>query len=70
LLLHFVYKGKTRGLTIWKNDNREVVFCSRKEPLMEEFGDVLDKGGFKEQVAIPYGEEGNLKLTFHFPSLL
>ena len=69
LLLHFVHKGKTRGLTIWKNDYGEVVFCSRKEPLMEEFGDILEKGGFKEQVAIPYGEEGNLKLTFHLSFL-
>ena len=64
LLLHFVHKGKTRGLIIWKNDDGEVVFCSRKEPLMEEFGDVLDKGGFKEQISIPYGEERNLKRTF------
>jgi len=64
LLLHFVHKGKTRGLTIWKNYNGEVVFCSRKEPLIDEFGDFLEKGGFKEQVSIPYGEEGNLKKTF------
>ncbi|MDH7477901.1 MAG: hypothetical protein QHH17_05925 [Candidatus Bathyarchaeota archaeon] len=68
LLLHFVHKGKTRGLTVWKNDD-EVVFCSRKEPLMEEFGDVLKKGGFREQVSIPYGEEGNLKVTFHLSRL-
>jgi len=64
LLLHFVHKGKTRGLTIWKNYNEEIVFCSRKEPLMDEFGDFLEKGGFKEQISIPYGEEGNLKKTF------
>jgi glucosamine 6-phosphate synthetase-like amidotransferase/phosphosugar isomerase protein len=69
-LLHFVHKGKTRGLTIWKNDDEEVVFCSRKEPLMETFGDMLSKGGFKEQVSISYGEDGNLKMSLVLPSLL
>lgn len=54
---------------MWNNYNGEVVFCSRKEPLMEEFGDVLDKGGFKEQASISYGEEGNLKRTFVLPIL-
>ncbi|MGQ9531128.1 MAG: class II glutamine amidotransferase [Candidatus Bathycorpusculaceae bacterium] len=70
LLLHFVHKGKTRGLTIWKNDDGEVVFYSRKEPLMEEFSDVLGEGKFKEQVSIPYGEEVDLKATVFLSSLL
>ncbi|MDI6690681.1 MAG: hypothetical protein QME50_02290 [Candidatus Bathyarchaeota archaeon] len=68
LLLHFVHKGKTRGLTIWKNDNDEVIFCSRKEPLTDTFDDILSKGKFEEQVSIPYGENGNLKMTFVLPS--
>ncbi|MBS7608335.1 MAG: hypothetical protein QXL77_01245 [Candidatus Bathyarchaeia archaeon] len=63
LLLHFVHKGKTRGLTIWKNYNEEIVFCSRKEPLMECFNEVLEKGGFKEHVFIPWGVEANLQMT-------
>ncbi|MEM3696899.1 MAG: hypothetical protein QXQ94_05260 [Candidatus Bathyarchaeia archaeon] len=70
LLLHFVHKGKTRGLTIWKNDDGEVVFCSRKEPLMEEFGDVLGEGEFRGQVSIQYGEEASLKMTIPLSSLL
>jgi glucosamine 6-phosphate synthetase-like amidotransferase/phosphosugar isomerase protein len=66
LLLHFIHKGKTRGLTIWKNNVGEIIFCSRKEPLMEEFKDILSEGEFKEHISIPYGEEGNLKTTLSF----
>ncbi|MEM3700745.1 MAG: hypothetical protein QXL57_07780 [Candidatus Bathyarchaeia archaeon] len=70
LLLHFVHKGKTRGLTVWNNNEGEVVFCSRKEPLMEEFGDVLGEGEFREEVFIHYGEEASLKMTVPLSSLL
>lgn len=65
-LLHLVHKGKTRGLTVWKNVKGEVVFCSRKEPLMEELSKMLKKDGFREHLSISYGEEGNLKTTFAF----
>ncbi|MGB9683814.1 MAG: class II glutamine amidotransferase [Candidatus Bathyarchaeales archaeon] len=65
-LLHLIHKGRTRGLTVWKNEKGEVVFCSRKEPLMEEFSEVLKKDGFREQLSISYGEEGNLKMSFAF----
>ncbi|MEM3596924.1 MAG: hypothetical protein QXJ53_02165 [Candidatus Bathyarchaeia archaeon] len=66
LLLHFIHKGKTRGLTIWQNHVGELVFCSRKEPLIEEFNDILDEGKFKEYASILYGEEGSLKTTLSF----
>ncbi|MBS7635901.1 hypothetical protein KEJ37_00910 [Candidatus Bathyarchaeota archaeon] len=66
VLLHLIHKGKTRGLTIWKNKRGEVIFCSRKEPLMETLGFFLDEGGFMEHFSIPYGEEGSLKATFTF----
>lgn len=62
--LHFIHKGKTRGLTIWTNMQNEVIFCSRKEPLLEVFGDTLAGGRFKERVTIPYRENVNLKLSF------
>ncbi|MGB9741513.1 MAG: class II glutamine amidotransferase [Candidatus Bathyarchaeia archaeon] len=70
LLLHFAHKGKTRGLTIWENDGGEIVFCSRKEPLMEGFGDILGKGEFKEHVSILYREEGNLKIALDLSRLM
>jgi glucosamine 6-phosphate synthetase-like amidotransferase/phosphosugar isomerase protein len=66
LFLHFVHKGKTRGLHVWKNKNGEIIFCSRKEPLAENFGHMLNSGGFRECVSIPYGEEGSFKATFVF----
>ncbi|MGB9676382.1 MAG: class II glutamine amidotransferase [Candidatus Bathyarchaeales archaeon] len=66
LLLHFIHKGKTRGLAIWRNSVGEIVFCSRKEPLVGEFNDIICEGRFEEYASIPYGEEGNLKITFPF----
>jgi glucosamine 6-phosphate synthetase-like amidotransferase/phosphosugar isomerase protein len=62
--LHLIHKGKTRGLTVWTNEQSEIVFCSRKEPLMESFGSTLIDGGFTEKVSILWGEEKNLKLSF------
>jgi glucosamine 6-phosphate synthetase-like amidotransferase/phosphosugar isomerase protein len=64
MLLHFLHKGKTRGLTIWKNYRGEVIFCSRKEPIKEELGSMLEEGSFAEHVSIPYNEERSLKTTF------
>jgi len=66
LILHFLHKGKTRGLTIWKSPKGEVIFCSRKEPLIEELGFILDEGNFTEQVSIAYGEERSFKTTLKF----
>ena len=62
--LHFIHKGKTRGLTVWTNERNEVIFCSRKEPLMEEFNKILAKGKFKEKISIPYREDAGLKLSY------
>jgi glucosamine 6-phosphate synthetase-like amidotransferase/phosphosugar isomerase protein len=62
--LHLIHKGKTRGLTVWTNEQGEIVFCSRKEPLMESFGKILIDGGFTEKASIPWGEEKDLKLSF------
>jgi len=62
--LHFIHKGKTRGLTIWTNTQDEVIFCSRKEPLIEVFGEILAQGKFTEKVTIPYNEDVSLKLSF------
>lgn len=64
VFLHFIHKGKTRGLTIWTNEQNEVIFCSRKEPLMEEFGNILVQGEFREKVLIRYHEDMSLKLSF------
>jgi glucosamine 6-phosphate synthetase-like amidotransferase/phosphosugar isomerase protein len=65
VFLHFVHKGKTRGLRVWVNDKGEVVFCSRKEPLVEVFDDVLKKGKFKEKVSIGWQE--NVEMKFSVP---
>lgn len=61
--IHLVHKGKTRGLTVWTNEKNELVFCSRKAPLIEEFNDVLTRGKFKEKIYIPYHEDIGLVLS-------
>jgi glucosamine 6-phosphate synthetase-like amidotransferase/phosphosugar isomerase protein len=66
VLLYLMHKGKTRGLHVWKNENEEVIFCSRKEPLVEHFSHVLSQRHFKEYVSIPYGVERSYKETFIF----
>jgi len=66
--LHLVHKGKTRGLTVWTNQQNEVIFCSRKEPLIEEFKKILVKGRFKEKISIPYREDVGLKLSYQLSS--
>ena len=62
--LHLIHKGKTRGLTIWTNGKKEVLFCSRKVPLLEEFGNILTKGEFREKISIPYREDVGLVLSY------
>jgi glucosamine 6-phosphate synthetase-like amidotransferase/phosphosugar isomerase protein len=66
--LHLIHKGKTRGLTVWTNERNEVIFCSRKEPLIEEFSKMLAKGKFKEKISIPYREDVGLKLSYQLSS--
>ncbi len=66
MLLHFLHKGKTRGLTIWRNEKGEVIFCSRKEPLIEVLGEMLNENDFTEHLSIPYGEERGFKTTLKF----
>lgn len=65
--LHFIHKGKTRGLTIWVNSSGETVFCSRKEPLLGVFGDLLTRGEFREKVSIAWCEDAGLKLSCCLP---
>jgi glutamine phosphoribosylpyrophosphate amidotransferase len=62
--LHLLHKGKTRGLTVWANDKKEVIFCTRKEVLTKELGNLLSRGGFKEKASIGYREEAGLILSY------
>jgi glucosamine 6-phosphate synthetase-like amidotransferase/phosphosugar isomerase protein len=62
--LHLINKKKTRGLVVWENSNGEVIFCSRKSPVAEEFGEIVAKGKFKEKAEILYHEDVGLVLSF------
>ncbi len=65
--LHLLHKGKTRGLTVWTNELNEVIFCSRKEVLTEEFWKLFPKGKFREKISIPCREEAGLVLSYSLP---
>jgi glucosamine 6-phosphate synthetase-like amidotransferase/phosphosugar isomerase protein len=62
--LHLIYKGQARGLTVWNNDKNEVIFCSRPEPIEEEFKELLAIGKFEKKVTINWKENAGLKLSF------
>ena len=62
--LHLIFKGKARGLKVWTNDKGEVIFCSRPEPVEEEFKALLAIGKFTEKVTINWKEDAGLKLSF------
>ncbi|MBS7632116.1 hypothetical protein KEJ15_00620 [Candidatus Bathyarchaeota archaeon] len=65
VILHLAHQGKTRGLTVWTNGKGEVVFCSRREPLEKEFGEMLRKNRFTEKIFIPYKKEEKFTASFH-----
>jgi glucosamine 6-phosphate synthetase-like amidotransferase/phosphosugar isomerase protein len=62
--LHLVHKGKTRGLTVWANEKNEVIFCSRPEPVIDEFERLLMRDRFKEKISIKWREDAGVKLSF------
>ncbi len=62
--LHLIHKGQTRGLTVWANEKNEVIFCSRPEPVIEEFNRILARDKFKEKASIKWREDAGLKLSF------
>lgn len=62
--LHFLHKGKTRGLTIWNNEQNEVIFSSRKEPVIEELANIIHRGRFTEKISIACKEDTELRLSY------
>lgn len=62
--LHIIHRGKTRGLTIWTNEKREVIFSSRKTPVIEVLGKTLENRAFREKVSILYQEDAGLVLSY------
>ncbi len=66
--IHLFHKGLTRGLSVWTNNRNELVFCSRRAPLVEEFGTLLARRRFREKVFIGYHEDIGLILSHQLPS--
>lgn len=67
--LHFIHKGKTRGLNVWTNKRGEIIFCTREEPVMEQLGSRLATGKFRKRISIPYRSEKDLKASFSFEKM-
>ena len=67
-ILHLLHKGWSRGLTVWTNDKGEIIFSTRPEPVKEEMGETLKRGGFKEKLVIKPREEAELNLSFPMPT--
>ena len=63
--IHLLHKGKSRGLAVWTNPQDEMIFCSRTEPLIEAFGDILTNQQFHMKIHIKHQE--NIGLRFSFP---
>lgn len=61
--LHIVHKGKTRGLHVWTNSENEFLFCSRREPVLGQFGRVLSRRAFEEKISITHKEHAGLILS-------
>jgi predicted glutamine amidotransferase len=62
--LHILHKGKTRGMHVWRNDNGEIVLCSREEPLQQVFGNFLKRGDFDKVLSIGWQEDKQIQLTY------
>jgi glucosamine 6-phosphate synthetase-like amidotransferase/phosphosugar isomerase protein len=63
-VLHLIYKGKARGLIVWTNNEGEVIFSSRPEPIEKHLKPLLTKNKFKEKAIIKWQENAGLKLSF------
>uniref|UniRef100_A0A7V3ZX17 Glutamine amidotransferase type-2 domain-containing protein n=1 Tax=candidate division WOR-3 bacterium TaxID=2052148 RepID=A0A7V3ZX17_UNCW3 len=55
--LVILHTGKTRGLVIYENTLGEILFCSRRGPLLKHFGNLISNRNFFESVYIPPKEQ-------------
>jgi glucosamine 6-phosphate synthetase-like amidotransferase/phosphosugar isomerase protein len=62
--LIILYKGKVRGLYIWKNKACGVFFSSRREPVEKHFNKFLMNNGYKLVTEIAPQTDGSHKQTF------
>jgi glucosamine 6-phosphate synthetase-like amidotransferase/phosphosugar isomerase protein len=62
--LHVIHKGKTRGMHLWKNEEEEIVLCSRNEPLKRVFGNLLKEGKFAETLSIEWKKAKEVRQSY------
>jgi len=53
LWLSFLYKGKARGLVVWRSEKGGIIFSSRRSPVLQFLKPFMELWGFKETLFIP-----------------
>jgi len=62
--LNIIQKGKTRGLTIWTNQDNAILLCSREKPIQTTFNRLLREGRYQEITHLTRNEAANLEAHF------
>ncbi|MEO0239078.1 MAG: hypothetical protein ABIM45_04030 [candidate division WOR-3 bacterium] len=52
-----LHTGKTRGLVLYENTEGEILLCSRRGPLLNHFGPLINQRNFFESLYIPPKEQ-------------
>lgn len=62
--LHVLHKGKTRGMYVWKNKKKEIILCSRKEPVQHVLKETLKENNFEIVLSINWNEDKKAHHSF------
>jgi len=63
--LHVIHRGKTRGLTIWSNQEGEALLCSRETPVQRVLHKFLSENNYKIIVAVRRTDTANIQAHFN-----
>lgn len=62
-----MHKGVTEGFVLWRDGAGGIAYASRYEPVMKRIGDLLSSLGFRKEVEVAPGEEGEYKEVVKIP---
>ncbi len=68
--LLIIHKNVSRGLIIWHNDNKEILFCSREIPIMKHLTEFINENNFIKSHEILFNQEYNLSLLRNITGLV
>ncbi|MCS7386861.1 MAG: hypothetical protein NDF55_09050 [archaeon GB-1867-005] len=64
LRLFIIHKGATRGLYIWKNEQGDIIFSSRRHIIRDILSEVLQKGKYELIFHVEPKKQGEIALLF------